>query len=142
MLSKEAIKFRAVRMGVSTGDMPDVDFIWSVQRGEGADECFGQGLTCQNKICCWRKDCKALDFFADLPEPVFVSESNTVGPGRNVGELSKIGKFRDVAARDKVSSFRRLSEIRCFRGRRDPHVEREAAQARTLEPAGGGSEGS
>ena len=142
MLSKEAIKFRAVRMGIATGDMPDVDFIWSVQRGEGVEECFGQGLTCQNKMCCWRKNCKALDFFADSPEPVLVNEADTVGPGRNVGVLSKSDKFRDVGVRDKVSRFRRVSEIRCFRGRRDPHVDREAAQARTFEPAGGGSEGS
>lgn len=127
-------------MGVATGDMPDVDFVWSVQRAECVDECFGNGLTCQNKICCWRKNCKALDFFADSPAPVLINEANTVGPGRNVGLLSESGKYRSVGARDKVSSFRRVSEIRRFRGRRDPHVDREAAQAGTFEPAGGGSE--
>jgi len=57
-------------MGISTGDMPDVDFIWSVQKSEGKNVCFGQGLNCLSKICRWYKKCRALDFFADVSFPL------------------------------------------------------------------------
>jgi hypothetical protein len=65
MFSREAIKNKAVLMGIQTGEMPDVDFIWSVQKTEGNDLCFGNGLTCTNRSCRWRKQCVALDFFVD-----------------------------------------------------------------------------
>ena len=142
MLSKEAIKFRAVKMGIATGDMPDVEFVWSVQRAEGVEECFGQGLTCQRKMCSWRKNCVALDFFADSPVPVLSGESGELVSKLNVGKSSKSGEFRKVVAIDEARDFRKVSKIRCLRKRRDPHVEREAAQARTFELAGGGSGGS
>jgi len=66
----EGIKNRALMMGITTGDMPDVDFIWSVQKSEGKDVCFGQGLNCLSKNCHWYKKCRALDFFADVSFPV------------------------------------------------------------------------
>jgi len=65
MLSRAAIKNKAVLMGIQTGDMPDVEFIWAVQKAEGNDSCFGDGLTCGKRSCRWRKQCLALDFFGD-----------------------------------------------------------------------------
>lgn len=69
MQTKEGIKFRAMKMGIATGDMPDVEFIWSVQRSEGSRECFGRGLGCQERNCRWRVRCLALDFFAEQSLP-------------------------------------------------------------------------
>ncbi|MBN2375310.1 MAG: hypothetical protein JXD22_02835 [Sedimentisphaerales bacterium] len=143
MLSKEAIKFRAVKMGIATGEMPDVEFVWSVQRAEGVEECFGQGLTCQQKKCRWRKECVALDFFADSPIAVLSGESvesREEVVKLTVGKSSTRGKYRQVGVIDDARDFRKVSKIRCIRKRRDPHVERDAAQARTFEPAGGGSD--
>jgi len=65
MLSRAAIKNKAVLMGIQTGDMPDVEFIWAVQKAEGNEACFGDGLTCGKRSCRWRKQCLALDFFGD-----------------------------------------------------------------------------
>jgi len=51
-------------MGIATGQMPNVELIWSVQRSEGQEECFGRGLDCTKGRCRWREQCLSLDFFA------------------------------------------------------------------------------
>ena len=65
-------------MGIATGDMPDVEFIWAVQRTEDSDVCFGQGNGCTRRNCRWRARCVALDFFADytLPMAAVPAQSN------------------------------------------------------------------
>jgi len=70
MVSRACIKHRAVMMGIATGDMPEVALIWAVQRREGSNECFGQGLGCKKKECSWRRACVALDFYADVRLPI------------------------------------------------------------------------
>jgi len=67
MISPEAVKFRAVKMGIATGGMPNVELIWACQEADGQKSCFGQGLTCSDQQCRWRNECRALDFFADTP---------------------------------------------------------------------------
>jgi hypothetical protein len=63
MLSKEIIHDRALRMGIATGDMPEVDFIWAVQKSEGNQSCFGQSSGCLSLNCRWRNNCVALEFY-------------------------------------------------------------------------------
>jgi|GEM_PF-1404785 len=65
VLSGENVKHRAVMMGIRTGDMPEVEFIWSVQESEGMKACFGQGRDCLEVGCNWRKQCQALEFYAN-----------------------------------------------------------------------------
>ena len=62
MVSRERIKNQAVMMGIETGDMPEVDYIWEVQRYEGRESCFGQGIGCVKTNCHWRESCLALSF--------------------------------------------------------------------------------
>jgi hypothetical protein len=62
---QDGIKYRAVRMGVITGEMPEVEFIWEIQRSEGVRACFGQGYGCKEFGCRWRNECMALEQFAD-----------------------------------------------------------------------------
>jgi len=62
MISRVMIRDRAVRMAIATGDMPEVDLIWAVQKTEGNQPCFGQGLGCAHLDCRWRGKCTALDF--------------------------------------------------------------------------------
>lgn len=116
---KEEVKFRAMKMGIATGDMPDVEFIWSVQRSEGSRECFGQGFGCQERGCCWRAKCMALDFFAGK------SEASPAGRPRR----------KDKARQRSMSEERRDTaiEIHSF-------DERVAVQAGTLELVSGGSD--
>ena len=78
MISPEAVKFRAVKMGIATGAMPNVDLIWARQKIEDQNVCFGQGLTCSNQQCRWRGECRALDFFADTPISAMVFNRNRV----------------------------------------------------------------
>lgn len=70
MTPREEIKHRAFMMGIASGDMPNVDLIWSLQKVEGFQDCFGQGLHCKTKHCKWRSRCIALDFYADTPLPI------------------------------------------------------------------------
>ena len=63
MVTRDAIKDRAVMMGVETGTMPELEYIWEVQRFEGQEACFGRGLGCADTACRWRKSCLALSFF-------------------------------------------------------------------------------
>ena len=70
MVSAESVKYRAMVMGVCTGDMPDVSLIWSIQLRDGTRRCFGQGFGCQNSRCRFRQQCLALDFFADVRLPL------------------------------------------------------------------------
>ena len=76
MISPEAVKFRAVKMGIATGEMPNVDLIWARQKLDDQDVCFGQGLTCSNQQCRWRGECRALDIFADMPISAFMVRKN------------------------------------------------------------------
>ena len=69
MLSVDDIKHRAVLMGICTGQMPDVEFIWSVQRVEGGVPCFGQGRGCCSRGCIWRQKCLLLSYFAEVALP-------------------------------------------------------------------------
>ena len=52
-------------MGICTGDMPEVEFIWETQRNEKHKECFGQGASCSQPDCRWRRYCTALDSYAE-----------------------------------------------------------------------------
>jgi len=76
MISPEAVKFRAVKMGIATGGMPNVDLIWARQKSEGQGVCFGQGRTCLKQQCRWRCECRALDFFAKTPISSLMSREN------------------------------------------------------------------
>lgn len=51
-------------MGIATGQMPNVELIWSIQRSEGQKECFGRGLDCTKRQCRWREQCLGMDFYA------------------------------------------------------------------------------
>ena len=66
MLSVDDIKHRAVLMGICTGQMPDVEFIWSVQRIGGSRPCFGRGRGCCSRECVWRRKCLLLSYFAEV----------------------------------------------------------------------------
>ena len=65
MFSAQAIKHQAVMMGIRTGQMPDVEFIWSIQQSEGLEMCFGQGIECNRMDCRWKNQCKALNYYSD-----------------------------------------------------------------------------
>jgi hypothetical protein len=60
MFSAETIKHHALLMGVETGQMPEVEFIWSIQKSEGEQRCFGQGVSCPKLDCRWLRQCMAL----------------------------------------------------------------------------------
>ena len=105
-------------MGIATGDMPDVEFIWSVQRSEGSRECFGQGLGCQERGCSWRAKCMALDFFAEI----------------SLASLAGWPKPKDKARRRSMSEERSGAAIEINR-----FEERVPVQAGTLELVSGGS---
>ena len=60
-LDKRDVKNRATLMAIQTGNMPDVELIWSVQRFEGHEECFGQrGYCWRRKACHWGRACGQL----------------------------------------------------------------------------------
>jgi hypothetical protein len=66
---KREVKHRAMVMAVQTGNMPDVDLIWSVQRFEGNRECFGQrGYCWQRKMCKWGGICGQLAEVKEIRE--------------------------------------------------------------------------
>lgn len=65
MPTRESVKYRAVMMGIATGDMPEVELIWATQFAEGCAECFGRGRACRNVGCQWRHHCLALELYAD-----------------------------------------------------------------------------
>ncbi|MBN2212201.1 MAG: hypothetical protein JW709_12455 [Sedimentisphaerales bacterium] len=110
MTGKEAIKHRAMMMGVVTGQMPDVELIWQVQREEGNKECFGCGFTCTRTDCRWRSICRALDFYDQARLPI-----------HSVTYTKKASKRRQP--RQRVKTF----------------VERAPASARILESAASAS---
>lgn len=78
-LDKRDVKHRATLMAIQTGNMPDVELIWSVQRFEGHDECFGQrGYCWRRKDCHWGGACGQLAEVEDnrlTDEPVVQSEA-------------------------------------------------------------------
>ena len=65
MLSAETIKHHALLMGIHTGQMPEVEFIWSVQKSEGEEKCFGQGINCRKVDCRWLRECMALNRYTE-----------------------------------------------------------------------------
>ena len=81
MVSVELIKARAWKMAVATGQMPEVEFIWSMQRSQGTPVCFGQGKDCQKKDCRWRCQCMELEEYANISWEVLTH--------RNGGELTE-----------------------------------------------------
>ena len=93
-------------MGISTGFMPDVEFIWAVQAAEASHQCFGRGITCDQRQCRWRKLCLALDFYADVTLPIAADPAG--------------------GSRKPRKTPQRTSPV--------PVVEREPVSARTLEP--------
>ncbi len=66
MIPADVVKYRALKMAVATGMMPEVEFIWSVQRAEGEAMCFGQGLGCGRLDCRWRSWCMGLEEYAGV----------------------------------------------------------------------------
>jgi hypothetical protein len=64
LLSKQEIRHRAVKMGITTGNMPSVDLIWNIQNIDNHAECFGKGEGCPNQDCQWRSKCLALDLYS------------------------------------------------------------------------------
>ncbi|MBI5763046.1 MAG: hypothetical protein HZA51_05930 [Planctomycetes bacterium] len=65
---------KAVRLGVRTGWMPNVDLIWRWQAHEGYRSCFGEFQTGCNPDCRWRKDCAQV-----RNEPVAAATSLRLG---------------------------------------------------------------
>jgi hypothetical protein len=61
MISKEEIRFKAVKMGIATGQMSNADLIWAIQRDDLHTECFGGIADCHNRDCRWQVQCIALD---------------------------------------------------------------------------------
>ena len=92
MATRESVKHRAVLMGVDTGDMPEVEFIWASQFAEGSVECFGSGRECPNEECHWRHYCQALESYADPNDRAVTPETllgNNVAlrPGGKAGPV-------------------------------------------------------
>ncbi len=63
MVTRDIIRDQALRMGIATGEMPEVDFIWTVQKAEGNQPCFGQSVGCSSLNCRWRDSCVTLDSY-------------------------------------------------------------------------------
>jgi hypothetical protein len=87
METQAAIRERALRMAIATGEMPEVDFIWTVQKAEGNQACFGHIASCSSSECRWRKHCVALNAYAvKMPKgPGFQLEPPQYPSRRNVG---------------------------------------------------------
>ncbi|MBN1766515.1 MAG: hypothetical protein JW860_14770 [Sedimentisphaerales bacterium] len=96
MLTKDSIKHRAIVMAINTGQMPEVEIIWSLQKQAGQSQCFGQDRECSNNKCIWYSQCRALVFYADARLPV--------GEGERAQEQSEAqkGKSRD---KERVTKF-------------------------------------
>lgn len=98
----ETVKHRALMMGVQTGEMPDVDLIWSVQTADGHGRCFGQAADCWDTGCHWRPQCLALDEYAGACSAWFQRPAHT--PERETtNRLSSTSVVRDSARRDYLS---------------------------------------
>ncbi|MBN1845312.1 MAG: hypothetical protein JW810_06480 [Sedimentisphaerales bacterium] len=67
MLSKDLVKYHAVKMAIATGLMPEIDFIWSIQRSRGEKECFGRRMNCPEASCRWHELCRHVHNFAAIP---------------------------------------------------------------------------
>ena len=87
MVSQEIIRVQALRMGITTGDMPEVDFIWKIQKAEGNQPCFGQIVGCLSLNCRWRDHCVALESYTEntlMVENIYL-EIPEKNPLRKVG---------------------------------------------------------
>lgn len=52
------IKQKAKGIGVSPGKMRKTELIRTIQQSEGYDPCFQTAKkSCDQQLCCWRKDC-------------------------------------------------------------------------------------
>lgn len=87
METQAMIRERALRMAIATGEMPEVDFIWTVQRAEGNQACFGHSAGCSTSHCRWRNHCVALNAYAvNMPKgPNYHLEPPQGPPRRKVG---------------------------------------------------------
>ena len=109
MVSRDVIKYRAVKMGIATGRMPNVELIWAVQRSEGITACFGQGRKCNKSNCRWRGECLELENYVESP----------VAWVKDLTNRANIKPTKRIKAR-KLTSYT---------------VEREPASAGTIEPS-------
>ena len=107
MVSREVIKYRAVKMGIATGRMPNVGLIWAVQKSAGTTACFGQGLNCGKDNCRWRDECLELEYYVESPP----------APVKNLTKRAYKKSAKTIKARIVASYI----------------VERESASAGTIE---------
>lgn len=112
MLTKQDIQYRAMMMGIKTGEMPDPKMIWALQRAEGYHECFGHGLGCPNRHCRWRQQCLALDFYADEPLPIAAESSRANTPSRSTETNTPTGKRPEQQPVSPQSEAERIESVR------------------------------
>ena len=58
MISKREIKDHAIRMGIATGNMPNMELLWMRQSDDGESECFGRVPDCMKPGCSWQHPCR------------------------------------------------------------------------------------
>ena len=58
MISKREIKSHATRMGIATGNMPNMELLWMKQWDDGGSECFGRVPDCMKPDCPWQHPCR------------------------------------------------------------------------------------
>ena len=58
MISKREIKSHAIRMGIATGNMPNMELLWMKQWDDGGSECFGRVPDCMKPDCPWQHPCR------------------------------------------------------------------------------------
>jgi hypothetical protein len=58
MISKREIKYHATRMGIATGNMPNMELLWMKQSDDGESECFGRVPDCMKPDCSWQHPCR------------------------------------------------------------------------------------
>jgi len=58
MISKREIKDHAIRMGIATGNMPNMELLWMRQWDDGGSDCFGRVPDCMKPDCPWQHPCR------------------------------------------------------------------------------------
>jgi hypothetical protein len=58
LISKREIKDHAIRMGIATGTMPNMELLWRRQGEDGGSECFGRMPACIKSGCPWQNPCR------------------------------------------------------------------------------------
>ena len=132
MVSKACVKNQALMMGVATGDMPDVDFVWLKQRAEGGEACFGQSRDCTRRDCRWRAQCVALDFFANTHLALVALDSRKVGQVEHGRRTDAAAGADGVAVADEAVTAVTEKETVIEQA---PFVESESPSAGTAELA-------